>query len=369
MKILLVEPFLGGSHKTWAESLQKHSKHDIQILGLPGRHWKWRMYGGAVTLARQFLENNFQPDLILATSMLDLSTFLGLSRDKSAGIPVAVYFHENQLNYPWSATDQDVQGRQDRHYSFTNFTSALAANRVFFNSQYHRDAFLGALPNFLKAFPDHRELGAVERLAAKSSVLPLGVDLSAFDQYETTSHNKTPVIVWNHRWEFDKNPNDFFKVLFLLKEEGVDFQVVILGEKYRNSPSIFEEAREKLSDRIIHFGYADSFEEYAKWLWRSDIALTTSNQDFFGGSVVEAIYCECYPILPKRLAYTEHIAAKHHSTCLYSNEQECLRLLKERLAVNIFPTKMFSKHVARYDWSVMKGQYDHQFQLMLNQFS
>ncbi len=367
MKILLVEPFLGGSHKQWAEALQKYTQHDIQILGLQGRHWKWRMYGGAVTLARQFLENNFQPDLILATSMLDLSTFLGLTSAKSAGIPVALYFHENQLNYPWSAEDQDVQGRQDRQYSFINFTSALAANNVFFNSQYHKDAFLGALPGFLKGFPDHKELGAVAKIAAKSSVLPLGIDLSAFDHYKEAAQNKPPVIVWNHRWEFDKNPNAFFEILYLLKNEGVDFQLVVLGEQYRNSPGIFEEAKTKLSDRILHFGYADSFEEYAKLLWSSDIALTTSNQDFFGGSVVEAIYCNCHPVLPRRLAYPEHIPADLQEDCLYSNKEECFALMKNLLSNNGFPLDSYSKYVSRYDWSFMSKQYDHQFQIMVDE--
>ncbi|MCS5640060.1 MAG: DUF3524 domain-containing protein, partial [Candidatus Marinimicrobia bacterium] len=50
MKILIVEPFLSGSHKAWAESYAKHSKHEVEIISLPGRFWKWRMHGGAVTL-------------------------------------------------------------------------------------------------------------------------------------------------------------------------------------------------------------------------------------------------------------------------------------------------------------------------------
>jgi len=47
MKILLVEPFFVGSHASWAKGYQQFSQHDVEILSLPGRHWKWRMYGGA----------------------------------------------------------------------------------------------------------------------------------------------------------------------------------------------------------------------------------------------------------------------------------------------------------------------------------
>ena len=108
MKIALLEPFFSGSHQQWAEGLLKHSTHEIKIFSLPGRYWKWRMYGGAVALARQFLEDSFQPDLLLATDMLDLTTFLSLTRSKTAFLPTVIYFHENQITYPWSPTDADI---------------------------------------------------------------------------------------------------------------------------------------------------------------------------------------------------------------------------------------------------------------------
>ena len=83
MRILLLEPFHSGSHQQWAESYQQHSQHEVQLLTLPGKFWKWRMAGGAVELANQFLNLDFRPDLILATDMLDLPTFLSLSRKRA----------------------------------------------------------------------------------------------------------------------------------------------------------------------------------------------------------------------------------------------------------------------------------------------
>ena len=64
MKILIIEPFLTGSHKKWAENYSKYSQHNVQILSLPGRFWKWRMHGGAITLAKRFNQLSFNPDLI-----------------------------------------------------------------------------------------------------------------------------------------------------------------------------------------------------------------------------------------------------------------------------------------------------------------
>lgn len=101
--------FFSGFHKQWALGFQTYSNHEVIILSLPGRHWKWRMLGGAVSLAKKFNELTFKTDVILVTSMLDLTTFLALTREKSIGIPVSIYFHENQITYKWSPQDRDVK--------------------------------------------------------------------------------------------------------------------------------------------------------------------------------------------------------------------------------------------------------------------
>ena len=183
MKILLVEPYNTGSHASWAKGYAQHSQHHIDILSLPGRFWKWRMHGGAVTLARKFLESASTPDLILATDMLDLTTFLALTRQKTANLPSAIYFHENQLTYPWSPTDRDVAQKRNKHYGFINYTSALVADVALFNSVYHQESFLDALPQLLRHFPDYNELKSVEQIREKSQVLALGLDLQRFDEY------------------------------------------------------------------------------------------------------------------------------------------------------------------------------------------
>ena len=236
MKICLIEPFHAGSHASWAEEYARCSRHDIELLTLTGRHWKWRMHGGAVTLARQFLAGGCDPDLLLVSDMLDLTTFLALTRHKTSALPTALYFHENQLTYPWSPADADPVQQRDAHYAFINYTSALAADAVLFNSRYHLQAFTGELPAFLKSFPDQNELGSLELLAAKSSVLPLALDLRRLDRYRPEPPKATtapPLILWNHRWEYDKGPEEFFAALYRLQDEDVPFEVAILGESYR----------------------------------------------------------------------------------------------------------------------------------------
>ena len=367
IKICLVEPFLGGSHQQWAESYQKNSRHEIQILSLSGHHWKWRMYGGAVSLAKQFMASSYMPDLILATDMLDLTTFLALSRKKSHSIPVAVYFHENQITYPWSPTDKDVSLQRNNQYGFLNYTTALAADRVLYNSSFHLHSFLKNLPVFLKQFPDHRELSNIEEIAEKSMVLPLGMDLKELQQPVEHKKNDVPVILWNHRWEYDKGPELFFETLLQIKQLGVPFKLVVLGESYRKIPPIFSKAQQWFKEELLHFGFAQSRSDYIQWLWKSDILPVTSNQDFFGGSTVEAIYCENFPLLPNRLAFTEHIPTHLHQEFLYDTDEAFLPKLLQIL--QNWPTfsksELFQNFVAHYDWSILAEQYDHLLENLL----
>ena len=314
MHICLIEPYDTGSHHAWLQGYARHSQHEILPLTLKGAFWKWRMHGGAVTLARKYQDQGIQADLILASDMLDLTTFLALTSQQTARTPVALYMHENQLTYPPRPGE-----KRDLHYGFINYASMLCADAVLFNSLYHRDAWFDELPRLLKHFPDHNELGSISGLQERASVLSLGLELARFDEHRTHRNpSSPPLIVWNHRWEYDKNPEDFFAALYALIERGYDFEVAVLGEHFVRVPEVFGTAQERLGKRLVQFGYADSFAEYARWLWRADIAVSTAIHDFFGAAVVEAIYCDCLPILPNRLAYPQFVpgAAPRPGACM-----------------------------------------------------
>ncbi len=366
MQILIVEPFFGGSHKKWAEEYQKCSVHDVEIISLPGRHWKWRMFGGAVDLAKTFLASDFQPDLLIASDMLDLGTFVSLCRNKLSKTAISIYFHENQITYPWSPVDVDL--KRNNHYGFINYTSALIADSIFFNSKYHLASFTESLGPFLKQFPDHKTLENIEKIREKGKVLYLGMNLDKFDDYRIQLTHNEPIILWNHRWEYDKNPDLFFEVLLRLKEESILFKLIILGQSYSKIPPIFKEIEKQFANEIIHFGFVPTFKEYATLLWQSDILPVTSNQDFFGGSVVEAIYCNCFPILPSRLAYPEHIPKEDHKNHFYKSDDELYQKLKSTiLNLKGFKNSEFLKnYVARYDWSNLAPFYDATFDTLIH---
>jgi glycosyltransferase involved in cell wall biosynthesis len=377
MNLWLVEPYYTGSHQAWADGYRAHSRLSVRLLTLPGRFWKWRMQGGAVTLARKASALGEFPDLIVASDMLNLPVFMALGggdsfaverqagepallrRGDLARVPVALYFHENQLTYPLQPHE-----KRDLHYGFINFVSALRADAVFFNSAFHQQEFLDDLPRLLKHFPDYAELWAVEAIRVKSQVLPLGLDLARLDAYRPeSSHAGRPLLLWNHRWEYDKDPATFFQAVYTLASEGLDFGLILLGESFRNQPEEFLEARQRLPGHIVHFGYAGDFGSYARLLWQADVVVSTALHDFFGAAVVEACYCGCFPILPHRLSYPELIPPEHAAACFYEDLDGLLNRLRHALLhVEEIRALSLRQQMARFDWRYLAPRYDSLFE-------
>jgi len=354
MKIALIDSFADTSHLKWAKGFQEHSRHKIDLYISDAHNWKWKMTGGTYELIDQLNSSAELYDLLLVTDMVNLPLLQSNLKSELSTLPVAIYFHENQITYPWSPDDQDVQLKRDHHYGWINYTSARLANRLFFNSEYHITTFISALPNFLSQFPTFDFENSIVEIMEKSKLLHIGMDLPD----DTRRESDKPIFIWNHRWEYDKNPELFFRTLIQLSEDGFDFELIVMGRPSRRTPHIFQMAKTKLQKHIIQWGWVES-EEYKSLLQKANIALVTNDQDFFGISVVEAIASGLYPILPKRLAYPEHIPKELHGSVFYESDQELNLLLQKVLTKRDIPKHIeLREHVSRYDWKNIINHYD-----------
>ena len=300
MRILALEPYYGGSHKAFLDGWAAVSKHNWMLHTLPPYKWKWRMRHSAITFAHQIsrlVAKGQKWDVIFCSDMLNLAEFLGLAPHAVQKLPAVVYFHENQLTYPVR-----LENERDYQFAMTNVTTALAAGSVWFNSAFHRDSFLEALTAFLGKMPDYQPTDAIEQIRSKALVYPPGVN----DMGKRRDHKAGPLrILWAARWEHDKNPEDFFEALKILKARGIDFRLSVIGEQFRELPEVFAWARRHFASHIDQWGYQKSRCEYEKALKHADVFVSTASHEFFGISVVEAGLAGAYPLVPKRLAYPE----------------------------------------------------------------
>ncbi|NLW83540.1 MAG: DUF3524 domain-containing protein [Phycisphaerae bacterium] len=309
MRILTLEGYYGGSHKAFLDGWIARSRHQWDVLTLPPNKWKWRMRHGAFTLAEQVnrqVAAGQSWDVLFCTDMLNLAEFRGLVAETVRRLPTVVYFHENQLTYPVRVEDE-----RDYQYAITNFTTALAADAVWFNSSFHRDEFLDALAKLFNRMPDYKPNEQLEALVGKISIQPLGIELFAARPLQRRPG--PPRILWAARWEHDKNPEDFFAAVERLANAGLEFRMSVIGEQFRDAPAVFERAKVQFADRIDRWGYQSSRQAYADALAEADIVVSTANHEFFGIGVLEAIAAGAYPLLPRRLAYPGILA--HIETC------------------------------------------------------
>ncbi len=356
-RILLVEPYYGGSHRAWADGLVAHSIHDIGLITHDAQFWRWRMRGGAVTLAeaiRADVAANGLPDVVLVSDMVDLATLLGLLRRDLPGTPTALYLHENQLVHPLGP-DQ----RFDEGLALRNWVGLVAADAVWFNSHFHRNAFLAALPEFLGRPADQRHLHLIENVTAASAVLPVGVDVADLARRPRPATEGPPLVVWNQRWDHDKNPRLVFRTLVRLADDGVDFRLAIAGENTRIDPQEFAWVQEQLGERIVHVG-ALGRAAYLDLLVHSDVHVSAADHEFFGIAAVEAAAAGCVPVWPDRQSYPELIPERFHADVLYGEGELGSALRRALVHTQALRSSLTAlpDSLLRFDWSVVAPQYD-----------
>ncbi|PJA31525.1 MAG: DUF3524 domain-containing protein, partial [Zetaproteobacteria bacterium CG_4_9_14_3_um_filter_53_7] len=190
----------------------------------------------------------------------------------------------------------------------TSIYSAMAADRLLFNSAYNRKTFLQGAKALLKKMPDHAPLSVIEVLEQKSAVLAVPVEQICFEQNERRG-DQPVTLVWNHRWEYDKGPERLYLVLKELSRCRLDFEIHILGQQFRKRPDAFAMIRTEFATQIKTWGYIENRNSYLQILRQSDIVFSTALHDFQGLAMLEAMAAGCVPVAPKRLAYPEYIPA------------------------------------------------------------
>lgn len=133
--------------------------------------------------------------------------------------------------------------------------------------------------------PDCRPKNIDHQIRAKSKVLYFPINFSQITINNAKNYNKHLHIVWPHRWEFDKGPEELFEILFKLKELNAQFTISIIGETFTDVPVIFTTAKQVLKDNISHWGYVTSKKEYYDVLNMAHVVLSTAKHEFYGVAV------------------------------------------------------------------------------------
>lgn len=334
-RVLLVEPWFAGSHRAWAEGLRRHSRHKIELLAREPGGWRTTIEQSARELAAGV---GTAPDVLIASSMMDLLEFK--ERAGFPDVPTLLYLHENQLTYDRS--------KPDLARGAINWRSVVAADRIAFNSAFHLADFFSAVPSLGVAAP------ALAQARDRSIVLAVGIDALRLAGPDARVDGP-PVVLWNHRWEGDKDPGSFVEAV--LKNADVPFRLILAGEGLR-AEGYTTPLTDRLGDRVLHTGFAPP-ELYPTLLRQADVVVSTARQEFFGVSTAEAMSCGAVPLVPNRLAYPELLGSEL-AGCLYEPGTLAGRLAS---LVTDHATRRSLRPLAatagkRFDWRAVAPRYD-----------
>jgi len=293
----LLSAYRADSHAAWADWLVAAFEDlEWRRFELPGRHFAWRIRGNPLSWL-DVLADGPPPERLVATSMVDLATVRGL-HPRLAQVPALLYFHENQFAYPRS--ERQVTSIEPQ---LVQVYAALVADRVAFNSDYNRHTFLAGVNELKKRMPDGVPDGLADRIERKSRVLPVPIE-PIEPTIEPAADRDPCLIVWNHRWEYDKHPERFAEAMLALADSGVQFRLALLGARPKSVPEPLKLLRDRLPDRIVADGLL-ARDEYRALLARAGIAVSTSAHEFQGLAMLEAASAGCIPLVPDALVYPE----------------------------------------------------------------
>jgi glycosyltransferase involved in cell wall biosynthesis len=354
LKIAAIETFYGGSHQVFIDGLIQNSRHKIILFMLPDQHWRCRMKQSASEII-QNVDNLGEFDLIFATNLCNIAELKALVGPTCP--PVVLYVHENQHTYPRS-----IHQKRDFQVEWIDFMNTVTADFVIYNSDFHRNSYHQALRTFIQQIPFTTLAPEywIKRAQERSVTLYPGTD-TPDNLSKPSSSNNVPRILWNHRWDYDKQPTIFLKTLIRCMDAGYHFEIILLGESPSISSKKYKLLINQLSERIIHNGYVDSREEYFSLLASGDIILSTAIQENFGLSIVEAVQCGCFPLLPNRLSYPELIPEEYHASVLYNTDDELFSRLTTLLEKKLFSKKALCQKFSEYRWENRINDYDNLF--------
>ncbi len=320
--ILLLSGYHAASHQYWCDQLVGGlPEFNWTQVALPDRHFYWRIRSNALSFAFQYPQLRTQKyDLVVATSMVDVCNLRGLLPHLSR-VPIVLYFHENQFAYPERRPDSDrtrnstgvKQNSNLINAQLTTVYSALASDRLVFNSEYNRESFLEGARRLFAKMPDGTPDSLLDQLPEKSLVIPvpLSGELAAAKREKNNTQHNTPRdratnIVWNHRWEYDKQPQVFFAAIEKLIANGYKLSVHVMGQSFREVPGCFSNFHNNHADVVSTWGH-QPVEIYRQVLDASDIVVSAALHDFQGLGMLEAITAGCIPVAPDRMAYPEYM--------------------------------------------------------------
>lgn len=306
LNILALEPYYGGARRRMLQALQRLSRHEWTVLKLPARRVERRLAASSRWFAELIHRGEISGfDLLFTSEMLNLSDLQRIV-PKLGRKPSIVFFHENQTPGP----DRDLTTALDT----VNLTSAMAATEIWFNSQYHLDAFIAKAQYMVRRNPETVGKDPASELRHKAQVIAPPVELSRM--YESLAGRIRPIrdprtLLFDLRCGGAAAAEMVAKIADRLDLRGEPFNLITIGPDRWLPASL---PRTNVTDR-------DEAGQY-RALHQAGVFISLQVGATTDELFIPAMAAGCWPVVPEDAFYAESLPPMCHLCCLHDGNVE-----------------------------------------------
>lgn len=181
----------------------------------------------------------------------------------------------------------------------------------------------------------------------------------AYFPKEGTFSERKKQVIFSSRWDKEKNPDFFLKVVdkFRLIDPSVKF-VITTSQKFlkSNNNRLLEKLRHYLClYNNLELRENQTKEQYYRNLLESEVQFNCADQDFVSWTLLEALTCGCKPCYPNYLSFPEVLNYSEMWMYEKGNVDSAVEALRRILDIKYLPdTKSFPVFYEPFDLSWLR---------------
>jgi glycosyltransferase involved in cell wall biosynthesis len=167
-------------------------------------------------------------------------------------------------------------------------------DKVFVGSQYHKDKIIATRASSASMIEDWEE-----KIIVTGCPLTLAGE-GAGNWVLTPVAGREKIIIFPHRWDYEKRPGVFVDMMNELWERRQDFHVLITSSRRKQE-------RPELGRARFPYVVQESITKamYYHWLSMSRVFVSTTIEENFGLCLCEASILGCHPVVPNAFSHPE----------------------------------------------------------------
>jgi len=155
--------------------------------------------------------------------------------------------------------------------------------------------------------------------------------------------NRENIVLFSHRWDYEKRPNVFVDMMNQLYQKRQDFRVIITTSRKKfgsNQQWLIDKLKSAKFPYQVHAGITK--EQYYQLVSEAKVFVSTTIEENFGYCLLESMTLGCTPVVPNKYSHPEIL--EFDKRFLYNNKKEAVKMIDSFLDNPVSVSKLADKY-------------------------